>query len=75
MKGSRGSMKQSRNPREVVPPTFTEIRKPNPVIKTEENFNAKRSKKVKEYLQVFEDFPEWPNQEEVDVRNLSQLKY
>jgi hypothetical protein len=74
MKGSKGnnfnlpSTKPAKPPREIIPPFFTEIRKSNPILKNEEIFKVRKPKKVKEYLNLYEDFPEWPTKEEVDVR-------
>lgn len=75
MKGSKANnnpsnTKQSKNPRDIIPPNFLEIRKLNPIIKSEDTFNIKKNKKVKDYLQIFEDFPEWPNQEEIEVKKI-----
>ncbi len=81
MKGTKGNnpnlygTKQAKPPRDIVPPIFTEIRKPNPIIKNEEIFKIKKPKKVKEYLNLIEDFPEWPTKEELDViKNIKKLK-
>ena len=61
------STKQGRLPRDVLPPNYIEIRKTNSIIKSDELFNLKKPKNVKEYLKPFEDFPDWPSQEEIEV--------
>ncbi len=76
MKGAKGniyssSTKQIKPPREVIPPIFTEIRKPNPIlikIEDTEKSDQKKAKKIHEILQSSEEFPDWPNQEELEVK-------
>ena len=59
--------KQGRSPLEIIPPIFNEIRKTTPIIKKGETFEIKKPKKVKNYLKLSPDFPEWPTQEELQV--------
>lgn len=74
-KVEKSSTKVGRIPRDVIPPNFTEIRKPNPIIKTEVNANSKKPKKVKDYLKLFEDHPEWPTEEELEVNKEKNKKF
>jgi hypothetical protein len=67
-------LKNGRSPREIIPPIFNEIRKLTPIIKKGETFEIKKSKKVKNYLKLSPDFPEWPTQEEIEVIK-SIIKY
>ena len=46
-KGNNSYKKQGKPPRDIIPPIFNDIRKPIPIIKTEEAFNIKKQKKVK----------------------------
>lgn len=85
MKNAKGntnipSAKQTKPPREVIPPIFTDIRKPTPILnknEEKEKLDEKKEKKIQEILQLSEEFPDWPNQEELEVKiiNKTKIKY